>query len=545
MKKRLLIALCCLILLFNLLPFASMAETTTTGTVDKGVPKYDSDLYYCRTELDKMPNGKALVDAYDRIVAGIDVCAEKIEINLSEEELKLVLDATRRDHTEQFWMGSKYSMIPSARDESFIETMQPTYTLSGAELADARTAFEQATKSFLARLTPDMSEYEMVKALHDMLAVHVEYVSSTNSHNAYGALVEKKAVCEGYAESLQYLLQRAGIQSIEVFGYGITDPETGAGENHAWNIVRIDGKYYLIDLTWDDQKSIISYAYFNQTSAYFAKDHKEWFVGYENGEHWRGGFELPECTDTTQNYYVKNNLVINDGYTAESVGKLLKDNNLSVMLYLNTDTDAFLEWYGNEFQNILYVATGKYSGYQAYYTLLSRGEMHINFEGCSHSQVTFVKKNAATCTEDGNTSYYVCKNEACGKWFSDSRAEYEILSHDTVKIFSNGHDFTVRNTADESTLVSLATNCQEHDTYWYICAACGEMSDTYTFTTEAGAHIDEDGDGVCDFCRDGESPIDFVSAFDSLFSNPLILGGGGGGILLAIVAFVLIKMKKG
>ena len=546
MKKRFAIALCCLVLLVNLLPFASMAETTsTTGTTDKGIPKYDSDLYYCRAELAKMPNGQKLVAVYDSIVEGIDTCAETIEINLSEEEFKLVLDATRRDHTEQFWMGSQYSMTPAANDETFIKTMKPTYTMSGAELADARTAFEQTTKSFLNRLTPDMSEYDIVKTLHDMLAAHVEYASDTNAHNAYGALVAKKAVCEGYAESLQYLLQRAGIQAVEVFGYGIADLETGVGETHAWNIVRIDGKYYLIDLTWDDQKSIISYAYFNQTSAYFAQDHEEWFVGYENGEDWTGGFYLPKCTDTAQNYYVKNNLVVSDGYTAESVGKLLKDNNLSVTLYLNTDKDAFLEWYSNEFQNILYAATGKYSGYQAYYTLLARGEMHINFEGCGHSRVTLVEEKAATCAEDGNTAYYVCKNEECGKWFSDAEAKYEILNRETVKIFSTGHDFTRRDIANESTLISRATNCREYDTYWYVCAACNEMSDTYSFTTEAGAHVDEDGDGVCDLCRDGEEPFDLAAVLGPILTNLLIFGVGGGGVVAVVVAFVLNKVKNG
>ena len=543
MKRRLMIAICCLVLLVNLLPFASMAEMATdVGTVDKGT--VSQDLYYCRAELAKLPNGQKLVAVYDRIVAGINECATDIEINLSEEEFKLVLDATRRDHTEQFWMGSQYSMMTSANDQGIIATMQPTYTMSGAELADAKVAFEQAVQSFLGRLTPNMSEYETEKALHDMLSAHIEYISTSNAHNAYGALVEKKAVCEGYAESLQYLLQRVGIQSIEVFGYGITDLETGAGENHAWNIVRLDGKYYLTDLTWDDQKSVISYAYFNQTSAYFSKDHKAWIVGYENGENWNGGFDLPECTDTTQNYYTKNNLVVNDGYTAESVGKLLRDNNLSVMLYLNTDTEAFLAWYESEYQNILYAATGKYSGYTSYYIQLARGEMHINLEGCSHSKVTLVKEKSATCTEDGNTAYYVCQNEACGKWFTDSAAKTEILSRDTVKVFSNGHDFTVRDTTEEGALISKATNCQEYDTYWYVCATCGEMSDTYSFTTEAGAHIDENGDGVCDLCRDGESPINIDSILDTVLANPVILGGGGG-FLLLIIILIVRKMRMG
>ena len=221
MKNRFIIIICCLVVLLQLLPIVPLADTTGAVTVEK-VKKVSQDLYYCRTELYKMPNGEKLVDVYDRIVDGIENCATEIEIGLSEEQFKLVLDATRRDHTEQFWMGSGYSMVPSVHDETFIEIMKPTYTMSGAELEDAITAFNQAVERFLSRLTPGMSDFEKEKTLHDMLAAKIEYVSATNAHNAYGALVEGKAVCEGYAESLQYLLQRAGIQSVEVFGYGIT-----------------------------------------------------------------------------------------------------------------------------------------------------------------------------------------------------------------------------------------------------------------------------------------------------------------------------------
>ena len=539
MKKRLLIVLCCLVFLMQLLPIVPMADTTGAAVVEK-VKKVSQDLYYCRTELYKLPNGQKLVEVYDRIVNGIEICATEIKIELSEEEFKLVLDATRRDHTEQFWMGSSYTMIPSASDKTMIMTMRPTYTMSGAELEDAITAFNQAVDSFLGRLTPGMSEYEMEKTLHDMLAANVDYVSSSkgsNTHNAYGALVEGKAVCEGYAESLQYLLQRVGIQAVEVFGYGVTDK---GGENHAWNIVRIDGQYYLVDLTWNDQKNIISYAYFNQTSAYFDEDHVEWKVGYENGDTWEGGIDFPECTATAENYYIKNGLFI-ETYTVESIGKLLKENNLSVTLYLNTDIDTFVEWYGENYRSILYAAAGVYSGYKAFYTTLTKGEVNITFEGCSHRQTTLVAAKPATCDQDGNTAYYICKNEACGKWFSDERAKYEILSHDTVKIYSIGHDWSVRDTESEDTLISRATNCQEYDTYWYVCAVCQEMSDTYTFTTVAGAHVDEDENGVCDLCRYGENP----PQADGSLVLPFILGGGGGGILIAAAILIFQKIKNG
>ena len=540
MKKRIMIALCCLVLLVQLLPIVPMAET-----VDAGMPAYDSDIYYCREQLKTLENSDALLFAYDSIVAGIDACAEEIIVSnnqhkISPAEFEMVLEATRRDHTEQFWMGGTYT--PN-EDGYVFWSMKPTYLMKGAELQDAKAAFEQAINLMLARLTPEMSEYEMEKALHDMLAVHVTYVSTSNAHNAYGALVEGKAVCEGYAEALQCLLHRVGIQSVEIFGYGI-NPATGLGEPHAWNAVRIDGEYYLVDLTWNDQKSILLHAYFNQTSKIMAEDHEEWIIGQDSNNMILTCevFDLPVCSATAANYFTKEGGRIKD-YTVASISKLLKDNHLSVHLFVDSDVHAFKAWYED---NIVEIATAAgVSGKFVFGSTQIGREIRIYIETCKHEQLTAVEEKAATCDADGNEAYVLCKE--CNKMFQTERDAsgnlVEIVNRESVKILSVGHNWSVRDTENENTLVKRATNCQEEDTYRYICSACGEMSDTYTFTTVAGPHVDANGDKVCDLCRDGETTFDFGAVLDFIMANPLILGGGGGAILLAILIAIINKAR--
>lgn len=538
MKKRLLIALCCLVLLVQLLPIVPMAETVDVGTVPQ-------ELYYCREALKTLENSEALLFAYDNIVAGIDACAEEIIISnsqyqISPAEFEMVLEATRRDHTEQFWMGGSYT----PKDDGYVFwSLKPTYLMKGKELQDAKAAFEQAINLMLARLTPEMSEYEMEKALHDMLAVHVTYVSTSNAHNAYGALVEGKAVCEGYAEALQCLLHRVGIQSVEIFGYGI-NPATGLGEPHAWNAVRIDGEYYLVDLTWNDQKNILLHAYFNQTSKIMAEDHEEWIIGQDSNNMILTCevFDLPVCTATAANHFTKEGGRIKD-YTVASISKLLKDNHLSVHLFVDSDVHAFKAWYED---NIVEIATAAgVSGKFVFGSTQIGREIRIYIETCKHEQLTNVEEKAATCDADGNEAYVLCKE--CNKMFQTERDAggnlVEIVNRESVKILSVGHNWSVRDTENENTLVSRATNCQEEDTYRYICSACGEMSDTYTFTTVAGPHVDANGDKVCDLCRDGETTFDFGAVLDFIMANPLILGGGGGAILLAILIAIINKAR--
>ena len=120
------IALCCLVLLVNLLPIIPMAD----GVVAQEVSQ---DLYYCREQLKTLDNSEALLFAYDNIVAGIDAYADEIIISnkqykLTHDEFKMVLEATRRDHTEQFWMGTSYT--PYVNSYDVVEKMVPTFNMT-------------------------------------------------------------------------------------------------------------------------------------------------------------------------------------------------------------------------------------------------------------------------------------------------------------------------------------------------------------------------------------------------------------------------------
>ena len=73
------------------------------------------------------------------------------------------------------------------------------------------------------------------------------------AHNLKGALIKKQAVCEGYALALRQALECIGIECKYVEGYP-HKPESTKWEGHAWNQVKINGKWYNCDLTWDADK---------------------------------------------------------------------------------------------------------------------------------------------------------------------------------------------------------------------------------------------------------------------------------------------------
>lgn len=95
--------------------------------------------------------------------------------------------------------------------------------------------------------------YNIILQVHDWIIENIEYssdIQNASVYNLYGALIEKSAVCEGYAETFKYILDKLGIPCILVSGTATNS--NGITENHEWNYVQIDGKWYAVDTTWDD-----------------------------------------------------------------------------------------------------------------------------------------------------------------------------------------------------------------------------------------------------------------------------------------------------
>ena len=142
--------------------------------------------------------------------------------------------------------------------------------------ANQETAVTTELDSLMPTLVHDgMSDYEKVKAIYDYICETVTYVSDERlydkadllKYTAYAALIQNEAVCQGYAVLLYRMLLEAGIDCRVVTGTGYNGEAWG---EHAWNIVKLDGKYYYLDATWDAGKAPENYDYFLRGSNSFS-----------------------------------------------------------------------------------------------------------------------------------------------------------------------------------------------------------------------------------------------------------------------------------
>lgn len=184
-------------------------------------------------------------------------------------------DAFYYDHPETFWMKSYrfgYSISAGKEDENWIGKIEklnfePIEMVTGASSQARIAAFESgltaAVDEIEGNLSAQAGRYDMAKEVHDYLCDKLTY--DLNGEYAHSAGVafggDALAVCEGYAKAYKVLCDEMGIPCVLVSGWGITS--SGQGEAHMWNYAQMkNGKWYLVDATWDDQTSRIYYNYF-------------------------------------------------------------------------------------------------------------------------------------------------------------------------------------------------------------------------------------------------------------------------------------------
>ena len=452
--------------------------------------EYGAPDYYGRSALAGCENATALLYAYDAAVAGIEESAAEIGVyngtdKLSVEELETVIDAVRRDRADLFWLANEYSVKYIGDSTDSIETVTallPTYSLSGDALKDARAQVEARAAVILAELNGEMTDFEKALYIHDTLAARIEYIDTEHSHNLYGALVIGEAVCEGYAEALQYLLHRAGIEAFLAIGSSI-NPSTNQPEGHEWSYARLDGEWTHIDLTWNDQGDTTYHAYFGLTDGEIAADHIIDTTVYA----------LPVCTSTANNYFNVKGTRLTAPYSADTIISIMRSNGRRAQLAVD-DTAAFVEWFGD---NASTIAAGLgVSGDVDYGYSILGNEVLVYIGGdCSHPEPNFVMHRDAECEEAGCIDHYCCS--ICGALFADALCRTPITEQEAYTD-ALGHDYTsVNEVAD---FEKDAGDCMTERTYWYACSRCGksagndpEASDKYYTGTTFGDHIMAEG----------------------------------------------------
>ncbi|MBE5911840.1 MAG: hypothetical protein E7276_11855 [Pseudobutyrivibrio sp.] len=193
----------------------------------------------------------------------------RLEEPLLESDLEDTMNALFNDHPELFWVNTAYKYAVDSNN--VVHKIQLNFGISESDFTNVQASYENAVKTIVSEAAAYSSAVDREKYIYDKICSMNTYNEcSAMNQSAYSALTSGSSVCAGYARAFQIACLQSGIPCYYVTG-------TSRGQNHAWNIVQIDGKYYNVDLTWDDCLSETlgynSYYYFNKNDLEFSLDH--------------------------------------------------------------------------------------------------------------------------------------------------------------------------------------------------------------------------------------------------------------------------------
>lgn len=184
-------------------------------------------------------------------------------VAVNTNQLKNVFEAVYNDHPELFWLETAYSCKYLRNGLCVSITLH--YNQTASRLEASKLLFEAGANDILSGAMKLSDNQQKEKYVYDALIGKVAYnAEASMNQSAYSAMVNGESVCAGYARAMQYLLMELQIPCYYCTGF--------SGEDHAWNIVKLDDSYYNIDATWDDTEPV-SYQYYNKTDSEFSDTH--------------------------------------------------------------------------------------------------------------------------------------------------------------------------------------------------------------------------------------------------------------------------------
>lgn len=188
-----------------------------------------------------------------------------------KEDIGNVLDIYKSENLYKYWVGNEVSINYSSSDYVSYEvtvTLTEKMTKYGATVAEVDanvTKIKDVINSFSDGIDKS-STFTKVQSIHAIVAGLLEYGDATDPtvvpRNIATAFLSgsfddpAQVVCEGYAKAFKAICDEYDVPCIIVSGKAGTTGDSEEYENHMWNQVKMDdGKWYLVDCTWDDQST--------------------------------------------------------------------------------------------------------------------------------------------------------------------------------------------------------------------------------------------------------------------------------------------------
>lgn len=235
---------------------------------------------------------------YDQLLAGLKEQAEEISGLYPDNDLiGRAIQAVDRDYPELFWFSGEGTIQTTLMGDTPVAASYcPRYVMDEKEREETQAQIDAWAADCFAGLPEGASDYDKAIHVYQYIINHSDY-QTVEDNSIVNIMVKGAGLCGCYAKTAQYLLAKLGVDS--TYASGIA-----GGENHAWNLLWLDGNPTWMDPTWGDPvfeggdpNDGPSYEYFGLTSEELSRTHTL-----------DDTVPMPHCTSGEYNYFRQNGL---------------------------------------------------------------------------------------------------------------------------------------------------------------------------------------------------------------------------------------------
>ena len=331
----------------------------------------------------------------ERIIHAYENCEKEITFNYKEITYSDYVDISKNiqySYPEYFYVKG---FVSHTYNGVYLKSVEIQYRYDDDKLLQIRQELTEATTKFMSGVNSNWTDIQKLLYINYYIGRTCEYdmtYGRLHNNDPYGVLVEHSAVCAGYALTYQMFARKLGFECYYV---------TSSKLNHAWNMVKYNDKYYMIDCTWNDSYKEplgIMTRYFMKSTSWFSTS-----TGGHNADDYvvEGCDLLPSvANDTSYDNSVWNGtysylVFINDNVYGT-------DNNSNIVKYLCTNSGLEVDKYILDYSKIYWENKNPEGGY-------------------------FISKPGLKVATIGDKLYYN---------LSESIYEYDVNNNQTTEIYT-------------------------------------------------------------------------------------------------------------
>lgn len=233
----------------------------------------DNVLYeYWREKLDR-----AEKEVYDKMLSAFLHFKEQVSCgNLAPQKIKSCYIAVCDDHPELFYLP--YNFYLQKRSNLLNTTLIINNVFNNLQVQEIKQQIDSVCKHLAIQLKSATTDNEKERLICEYFINNITYeINNLYNQNAGTVLCEHKGQCSGISKAVKLLLNCLGIEAIVVNGTAF-DVDTGDSGPHSWNIVKIDGEYFHLDVTFmiggnANKNKPYRFIYYNYSDEDIKKNH--------------------------------------------------------------------------------------------------------------------------------------------------------------------------------------------------------------------------------------------------------------------------------